>query len=106
RGEPLGCEPACEGVAPAELAEDQVQLADDQLEQLDLPVEQLEDVRLDRPGGGEVHDVHFARLPDAVQAPDALLHHHRVPRQVVVHEHVTELQVPSFAARAGGDQHA
>src|SRR5689334_23534851 len=25
----------------------------------------------------------LARLPDAMQPPDALLHHHRVPRQVV-----------------------
>src|SRR3989449_570841 len=105
-GEPLFRQPALELLRATEFAEDQVQLAHHQLEQLDLPVEQLEDIRLDRPGGGQVHDVDLARLPDAVQAADALLHHHRVPRQVVVHEHIAELEVPSFAASAGGDQHA
>src|SRR2546422_2561567 len=55
-GEPLVREPALERMRAAELAEDQVQLAHHQLEQLDLAVEQLEDVRLDRPGGGEIHD--------------------------------------------------
>src|SRR5207245_8120848 len=58
------------------------------------------------PRGGEVHDVDLARLPDAVQPADALLDHHRVPGEVVVHEHVAELEVPSFAAGAGGDQDA
>src|SRR5881392_3400251 len=47
-----------------------------------------------------------SRFPDAVQPADALLHDHRVPRQVVVHEHVAELQIAAFAARAGGEQHA
>src|SRR2546428_8553776 len=84
-GEPLVREPALERMRAAELAEDQVQLAHHQLGQLDLAVEQLEDVRLDRPGGGEIHDVYLARLPNPVQPSDALLHHHRVPGQVVVH---------------------
>src|SRR5207244_2448389 len=105
-GEPLLGQPALELLRAAELAQDQVQLAHHQLEQLDLPVEQLEDVRLDGPCGGEVHDVDLARLPDAVQPSDALLHHHRVPGEVVVHEHVAELQVTSFAAGAGGDEDA
>src|SRR2546422_6476772 len=76
-GEPLLGQAALELLRAAELTEDQVQLAHDQLEQLDLPVEQLEDVGLDRPRGGEVHDVDLARLPDAVQPADALLDHHR-----------------------------
>src|SRR5207244_6400331 len=65
-----------------------------------------EDVRLDGSRGGEVHDVDLARLPDAVQAPDALLDHHRVPGQVEVHEHVAELEVAAFAAGSSGDQDA
>ena len=105
-GEPFFGEPALELLCAAEFAEDQIQLAHDQLEQLDLLIEQLEDVRLDRPRRCEVHDVDLARLPDAVQPSNALLHHHRVPRQVVVHEHVAELEVPSLAAGASGDQHA
>src|SRR6266566_636808 len=105
-GEPLFGQPALELLGAAEFAEDQVQLAHHQLEQLDLLVEQLEDVRLDRSRRGEVHNVDFALLPDAVQPSDALLHHHRVPGQIVVHQHVAELQIASFAAGAGGDQHA
>src|SRR3989449_563743 len=105
-GEPLFGEAALELLRAAEFAEDQVQLAHDQLEQLDLPVEQLEDVGLDGPRRREVHDMHLARLADAVQAPDALLDHHRVPGEVVIHEHVAELEVASFAAGAGGDQDA
>src|SRR5207253_2619282 len=77
-----------------------------QLEQLDLPVEQLEDVGLDGSRSGEVHDVDLALLPYTVQPSNALLHHHRVPGQVVVHQHVAELQIASFAAGAGSDQHA
>src|SRR5204863_9418499 len=88
------------------LGEDQVQLAHHQLEQLDLPVEQLEDVGLDGSRSGEVHDVDLALQPYTVQPSNALLHHHRVPGQVVVHQHVAELQIASFAAGAGSDQHA
>src|SRR5204863_365242 len=105
-GEPLFREPALELLRAAELAEDQVQLAHHQLEQLDLPVEQLEDVGLDGSRSGEVHDVDLALLPYTVQPSNSLLHHHRVPGQVVVHQHVAELQIASFAAGAGSDQHA
>src|SRR5687767_11965098 len=63
-----------------EVAEDDVELPDDQLEEPNLLIEQQEDVRLDGALRGEVHDVCFAGLPDAVDASDALLDDHRVPR--------------------------
>src|SRR5687767_1713061 len=39
-------------------------------------------------------------------APDALLDHHGVPRQLVVHEHIAELEVEPFGAGACGDEDA
>jgi hypothetical protein len=42
-------------------------------------------------------------LPDAIDTADPLLDLHRVPREVVVHDHVAELEVQTFAACIGGD---
>ena len=44
-------------------------------------------------------------LTDAIDAPDALLNLHRVPRQVVIEHDMAELQVQTLAAGVGGDQH-
>jgi hypothetical protein len=75
-------------------------LADHELEELDLLVEEAEDVRFDRSLRGEVDNVRLARLADAVNAPDALFNHHGIPRQLVVHEHVAQLEVESLGGRA------
>src|SRR5205807_7607362 len=45
-------------------------------------------------------------LPIAIHAPHALLVAHRIPRQIVIHQNVAELQVDPFAARLRGDQKA
>src|SRR5688500_5854789 len=42
------------------------------------------------------------RLPDPVDAPDALLDLHRVPRQVVVHDRGAELEVQTFTGHFVG----
>src|SRR5690606_1194839 len=93
-------------LAAAVLAQDYVQLAHDQPEELDLLVENVQDVLLDGAGRREVDDVRLAGLADAVDTANALLDHHRVPRQLVVHESVAELQVETLGTGACGDEHA
>src|SRR5207247_5668228 len=45
-------------------------------------------------------------LAEPIDAADALLDAHRVPRQVVVNADVRELEVDALAARLGGDKEA
>src|SRR5690242_16362808 len=87
-----------ERVGTTEVAEDDVELADHELEKLDLLIEKAEHVCLDRVARGEVDDVRFTSLADAVNAADALLDDHRVPGELVVHEPIAELQVQPFGA--------
>src|SRR5215210_7960353 len=86
------------------LAEYLPDLADDQLEHVDLLVEDAQHMLFKRAARDRVEDEDLARLPDAVDAADALLNRHRVPRQVEVDERVAELQVAPLAARFGGEQ--
>src|SRR5207247_3794539 len=53
----------------------------------------------------QVEDVDLARLAHAGEAADPLLDAHRVPRQVVVDETVSELEVAPLAAGLGGDEY-
>ena len=66
----------------------------------DSPLPKAEDVRFDRSLRGEVDDVRLACLSDAMDASDTLLDHHGVPWQLVVHQHVAELEVESLGAGA------
>jgi len=52
----------------------------------------------------EVDDLDGLRAPDAVQAADALLQAHGVPRQVPVHHALAELEVAALAARLAAEQ--
>ena len=61
-------------------------------------------MRFDRVARGEVDDVRLTRLTDPVDASDALLDDHRIPRQLVVHEAIAELQVQSLGAGARCDE--
>ena len=54
----------------------------------------------------EVDDGHVVLLAVAMAAADALLDALRVPRQVVVHDRVAELQVQALGAGLGGDEDA
>ena len=86
-------------------AEDLFHLAHDQFEHADLALEDLEHVGLERAAAHQVHDAHRVRLPQSVDAADALLEPHGVPGQVVVHDDARELQVAALAAGLGRDQH-
>ena len=51
--------------------------------------------------------MHLARLADPIDATDALLEAHRVPRQLEVHhEPAAMLQVEALAGRVRGEEHA
>ena len=51
---------------------------------------------------GEIHDDNIVFLPKPVDTPDTLLHTLGIPRQVVVDQHGTELQVDAFGSRFSG----
>ena len=54
----------------------------------------------------EIVDRHgFAGLAVTVDTADPLLDPHRVPGNVVVHQAIAELEVQSFRADLGGQQH-
>ncbi|HYV45120.1 MAG TPA: hypothetical protein VFA20_09685 [Myxococcaceae bacterium] len=55
--------------------------------------------------GDEVDHHHLVPLPVPVAAADALFDALRVPRQVVVHDGVAELQVEALGAGLGRDEH-
>ncbi len=67
--------------------------------------EQLEQARVRRVlPVEEVDDEHVPLLAVAVAPADALLHALRVPRQVVVHHQVAELEVEPLGAGLGADE--
>ena len=70
---------------------------------LELVVEQQEDLAFDRVGQDEVVDLGGVALAVAVDAPDALLDVHRVPRQVEVEQNASVLEVDAFPARRRAD---
>src|SRR4051812_3583066 len=88
-------------------AEDRADLADHQLEHRYLLVQQLQQLLLERVAGDEVEHEDLAALPDAIDAPDALLDRHRIPRHVEIDQGVAELDVAALAARlrAQEDRH-
>src|SRR5207248_2156470 len=69
-------------------------------------IEQVEHPRGERPFRTEGVDADLARLPDAVDAPDALLDGGRAPGEIVVHQHVAVLEVAALAAELAGKQDA
>ena len=89
-----------ERIGAPEVAENDVELTDTSSNKLDLLIEESQHLRFDRAARGEVDDVRLARLADAVDAADALLHDHRVPGELVIHEAIAELQVQSLGAGA------
>lgn len=93
-------------LAAAVFAENDVQLTYDQSEQLDLLVEDAEDAGLNGACGREVDDVRLASLADAMDAADPLLDDHRVPRQLVIHQPVAELEVEPFGTGPRCDEDA
>ncbi len=52
----------------------------------------------------EVDDLDRTRATDAVEPADALLHQHRIPRQIEEDEAAAEFKVAAFAAALGADQ--
>src|SRR5690606_8231180 len=83
-------------LATAVLTKNDVELADHESEELDLLIENVEDAGFDSARRREVDDVRFPLLSDAMDAADALVDHHRIARQLVVHEPVAELKVEPF----------
>ena len=75
-------------------------------EHADRLVEQVEDARGEGSFRPEGEDAHLARLADAVDAADALLDRRRAPGEIVVHEHMTVLEVATLSAQLGAEQHA
>ena len=85
--------------------EDRLQLADGVLEDPDPIHDPLDDVGLDRAGRVEVEDRQLLLgLADPVDAADALLDLHRVPRQVVVDDGRAELEVETLAGHPRREQ--
>lgn len=71
----------------------------------ELLVEQEEDGALNGVRKHQIVNLSGVELAVAVDAPDALLQVHRVPRQIEVKEHASVLEVDTFAARCGADEH-
>ncbi len=70
------------------------------------PFEQPDDVGADARRRAEVDDLDGDAAADAIEPPDALLDGRGLPRQVVEHEPVAELEVAPFAAGLGRDEEA
>ncbi len=54
----------------------------------------------------EVQGTNDMSLPDTVDTANTLFHAHWIPRHIVIHNHMAELQVQTFATGIGGDQNA
>ena len=92
--------------ALARLVQDVVRRVEHGAEQVELARQDLEHESLGLVVvGEEVHDGHVALLAVAMAATDALLDALRIPRQVVVHHRVAELQVQPLRAGLGRDEH-
>src|ERR1035438_1447904 len=105
RGEPQVHHQLGEIARIVEAAQDGVHLAHDEFEHIDLVVQHAQQVFLDCARLAEIEDEHVVFLADAMDAADALLQPHGVPRQVEVDHSVGELEVAALAARAGGKEH-
>jgi len=91
----------CKLVAGESVAEDQARLAHNQLEKVELLLEKLEQVFLQRAGLNEVVNAHRMLLAEAMEAANALLDLHRVPRQIEVHEPVAKTAGCALRCRCG-----
>ena len=93
-------------IAPViERAEDFIGLAEEAVEQTELLVKELEQPRVRGVFAVQkVDDDHVELLAVAVAAADALLDLLRVPWQIVVDDHVAELEVEALGAGTGGDE--
>ena len=78
----------------------------DRLAEQAEPLEQPDDVGADAGRRTEIHDVDRHAAADAIEPADALLDRRGLPRQVVEHEPMAELEVAPFAARFGRDEQA
>ncbi len=68
------------------------------LEEADPVLEYIQDSAFDRSLHVEVEDHDRVFLTDPVDSADPLLDLHRVPRKVVVHKEVAELEVAALSA--------
>ncbi len=87
------------------LPQDHVHFTDDQFEHVEFLVEDFEQVIFHRAARRKVENAHFAILPDAVNAPDALFDAHRVPGNVEIDHRAAKLEIASFPGGFGGEQH-
>ncbi|MBT9156885.1 MAG: hypothetical protein DDT37_01876 [Firmicutes bacterium] len=69
-------------------------------------LEHLTDPMFDRILKDEVDRADGVRLPDAINPANSLLEPHRVPGDVVVDHHMTELEVQALPAGVSGDKNA
>src|SRR5688572_10291656 len=93
----------CEGdrlQPPFDLRELRLESRDRLAEDAD-PLEQPDDISADPRLWAEIDDLDWDAAADAVQAPDPLLHRRRVPRQVVEHEAMAELEVAPLSTGLG-----
>ena len=88
------------------VSQDGVETSDRLLEDVDAALEDVKNPFLNGPLDPEVEHLDGVRLADAVDATDPLLDAHRVPREVVVHKQMAELEVTPLAARFGAEQDA
>src|SRR5579862_3677114 len=84
-----------------EAAKDRPYLADYELEHRYLLVQQLQDALLQGATADQVEYIHLTSLPNPVDAPDALLDRHRIPRHVEIDHSVAELDVAALTAGLG-----
>ena len=75
--------------------------ADRFLKKMNSPFKDVQDSALDRSLDVEVENSDRMLLADAVNAPDPLLDAHWIPRQIVVNQDVSELEIATFSARFG-----
>src|SRR5262249_10760858 len=65
----------------------------------------MENLLLQRVTGHEIEHEYLALLTNAIDASDALLDGHRIPRHVEIDQRIAELYVAALAARFGAKEH-
>ncbi len=76
------------------------------LEQIDAATQRHVNVRFDRAFVVEVDDANLGvLLAETVNAADALLHAHGIPRHVVIDERAAELEIKALGGGIGAKQH-
>ena len=88
------------------VTQDGIETPDRLLEDVDASLKDVKNPLLNSALDPEVEHLDGIRLADAVYATDPLLYAHRVPREVVVHKQMAELEVAPLAARFGAEQDA